>query len=143
MTIHRAAVQGSSSGIAANNNASGSQSTAVTSDQVQLKILETLTVLSTKLLAEDPSKKTPVASKGVQPVKNIKSKIKCLSPSCGEFFQGFSYQQVCGDCFEKVKADRTLKIALVGSRAGTDYTGKSIYITDSTNPKHRSRGMEN
>ena len=86
MTIHRAAVQGSSSGIAANNNASGSQSTAVTSDQVQLKILETLTVLSTKLLAEDPSKKTPVAAKGVQPVKNIKSKIKCLSPSCGEFF---------------------------------------------------------
>jgi hypothetical protein len=138
--IHRAAIQGSSSGGASNDNSSGSQSDTVTTDQVQLQILETLTILSTKLLAEDASQKTPATPKGGKPAKNVKSKIKCLSPSCGEFFQGFSYQQVCGDCFEKAKADRGLKIALVGTRAGTDFTGKSIYITDSSNPKHRSRG---
>ena len=111
-----------------------------------IQVLNTLAMLTTKLLDEKgsssgtskgghDSSKAPASAN-----EHAKETSDCLNPKCTKTFQGRTCQQVCTDCFDGIKSDRSSKISLSGSQGGTDHSGKSIYVTDSTNPKHRFRG---
>jgi hypothetical protein len=122
--------------------ASASKSSSSSSDDVQLQILEHLKVMSNKLSEDEKTKTSKLSSKKIPAGKErpVKQSLTCMNTGCNAQFDGFLYQQVCAECFEKVKSDRNISIPLQGSRNGTDYTGKSISIVDSTHPRHRSRG---
>ena len=94
-------------------------------------------ILATNAKIKTPALKTPKGGPRV-PLEKINQ--KCMHPTCGAAFEGFIYQQICSDCFQKIKADRDLKLVLSGQRDGTDFNGKRISIVASDNPRHIKRG---